>query len=235
MAGVFRSFAEAGRGEVKRVEKGVRGPAMKAAAVPDLPEDDDDEREELPKIQKVADPNAPIENNELKGVHKALLKALADFKKIGIQVVPRSMLAGWLEVDPDGGSFLNTIGKLKNFGLVNTYDVQNEKGQKLTEEGAKQAPESDLIATPEGVFSRVRSIVSNPQKAMLDIFKEKYPNMITRDDLASALGVQISGSFIENLSGLNKKMMVECRFGNKNQITHIKLADWTIMATVVGA
>jgi hypothetical protein len=233
VSGVLRAFIESLRNEVKRIEKGIKGPAIKPVVL-EGPDDEDEEREELPQIKDVPDPDKATENNELKGVHKALLKALCDFKKIGIQIVPRSMLAGWLDVDPDGGSFLNTIGKLKGWGLINTYDTENgEKGQKLTEEGLRQAPVSELEATPEGVFSRVRLIVNNSQKAMLDIFKEKYPTWVSREELANALGLQVSGSFKDNLSGLCKKMMVEGRFGDKNQMTHAKLADWTIMATVV--
>jgi hypothetical protein len=154
----------------------------------------------------------------------AMLRGLREFNQINLDVVSRHQLAGWLGKKVSG-SYLNDLSRLKTAGCVSYQG----KGIALTNAGLRQAPEVELVPTSEGVFSHICAAVSGPEKAMLEVLCQKYPAWITRDELAAARGLQVSGSFLNNLSSLHTAEMVEYGDGKM-----VKLSDWIFVSESVG-
>lgn len=222
--GVLRSFVDAVRSEVKSIEEASKAPTPAQKPV--------FKKVEIPKLAQVPKPDVVADGEEITNPQKAILRGLREFKEIGMDVVQRAQLAGWLGIKLSG-SFLNNISALKNKGLVEHYiGSANEKSVILTNDGLREAPEGRFEPTPEGVFEHVRNAVNNPQKAILDICKERFPKWISREELANALGLQVSGSFLNNVSELHTALMIEYGFGELKN--HVKLCEWTIMEAVSG-
>jgi hypothetical protein len=226
-AGMLRSFVEAMRDEVQDVQRagksGGRPQRVEAAPAP---------KKEIQEIVEDTDDEPPQEAEGLTNPQKAVLRGMREFRDQGVIYIPRPQLAGWLGMKVSG-SFLNNVSALKNKGLIDNYTAGGgEKCVLLTQDGCREAPEPMIQANPQAVFEHVREGVTNPQKAILDVCKERYPKWIKRDELANALGLQISGSFVNNLGELHGVMLIEYGYGEYKN--HVKLMDWTIMATVSG-
>jgi DNA-binding MarR family transcriptional regulator len=159
-----------------------------------------------------------------------ILKALREMNGVDIDMVPRPKLAAWLGIKVSG-SFVNNLTALKAKGYINQENAENgEKLIILTADGRRVAPETTMEASPDAVFAHVRDVTTNPQKAILDVLKDRYPKWVGREELAQALGLAVSGSFLNNLSELHTAMVIDYGFGEfKN---HVKLSDWTRMVTV---
>jgi hypothetical protein len=228
-AGVLRSFVDAVRDEVKDIQKagksGGRPRAEEAAPPPP--------KREIPEIVDADEDDAPpADAAGLTNPQKAILRGMREFRDQGVMYVPRPQLGGWLGVKVSG-SFLNNLSALKNKGLVDNYaGAGGEKCVLLTADGLREAPEPVIAANPQAVFDHIREGVTNPQKAILDVCKERYPKWVRRDELANALGLQVSGSFVNNLGELHGSMLIEYGFGEFKNC--VKLSDWTMMATVSG-
>lgn len=221
--GILRDFVDVIRSEVREIETGRK----RTPGEPKVPV----VRKEIPKVVDVPDPDEPVEDEKtLSKSQIAILKGMREFNQIDIDYVPRPQLAGWLGIKV-GGSFLNNLSALKAKGYVNQDSAPNgEKLVILTADGLKMAPETYLDPTPDGVFGHIREAVSNSQKAILDVCKERYPKWIGREELANALGLQVSGSFLGNVSELHTAMILD--YGVGEQKNHVRLADWTRMVTI---
>lgn len=215
--GVLRSFVDAVRSEVKSIEGAAKTGVREKI----------EKRVEVPKVADVPRPDEPVEGG-LGRSQKAILKALVEFKQMGVEAVPRTHLASWLGLKV-AGSFLNNLAALKALFYIESNSGRgDEKTVVLTPDGQKLAPETVFEATPEAVFDQLRTLVANPQKAILDLCKEKYPNWTEREDLAAALGLQVSGSFLNNISELHTSALIE--YGMGDQKNQVRLLPWTILA-----
>ena len=168
------------------------------------------------------DAAAPVPVGELTRPQKAVLRALAEFLVIEVNKPSRHQVAGWLGIKVSG-SFLNNLGALRARGLVN-YD-----GMKLiiTNEGLKEAPPIEVKPTSEDIFTHLLEAVSAPQQAMLKLLRENG-GWMSRDDLARSLGVQVTGSFMNNLATLHTAELLD--YGEGDMKKFVKIADWTMLS-----
>lgn len=168
------------------------------------------------------------DNGELTKPQFGLLRGMRELNQIGIDVVLRPQLAGWLGKKVSG-SLLNDLGRLRTLGYVHYQD----KDVLLTEEGLRHAPEAELTPTPEAIFDHVIHAVSGPQAEILKKCHEVFPEWISREDLAAALGKTMSGSFLNDLGRLRVSAMIE--YGTGEYKKHVKLSAWTILAQEISA
>lgn len=168
------------------------------------------------------------DDGELTKPQLGLLRGMRELNQIGLDVISRPQLAGWLGKKVSG-SLLNDLGRLRALGCVNYQD----KDVVLTEEGLGRAPEITLTPTPEAIFEHVLGAVSGPQKEILTKCHEAFPEWVSREDLSAALGKQISGSFLNDLGRLRSAMMIE--YGTGEYKKYVRLSAWTILAQEVPA
>lgn len=165
------------------------------------------------------------ENGELSNPQKAILRGLREFNQIGIDIVSRPQLAGWLGKKVSG-SYLNDLSRLRGLGFISYQG----KGLVLTGEGLAHSPNVECDPTAEAIFDHVLLAVSGPQKEVLKACKKTFPEWISREDVAQYLGKTVSGSFLNDLSRLRTSEMIEYGVGDLKG--HIRLCGWTMLAEV---
>lgn len=151
----------------------------------------------------------------------AILRGMREFSSIGLDVVSRPQLAGWLGKKVSG-SFLNDVGRLRQSGCLNYQG----KELVLTGEGLKHAPPCEIQPTGEQIYERLCSAVTAPQKQILGVLWNAGPGTwISRPDVAEALGKRVSGSFLNDVGRLHACRMVEYQ-GNRSEERQLSLAMW---------
>jgi hypothetical protein len=171
---------------------------------------------------------AEVGSQEQTSLQLRQLRGLAEFEAIGIQRVDRKWLAGWLGLSLSG-YFKDNFSNLRTAGLVE-YD-----GPKLylTEAGRKAAPAAELEMTPEGILDRCASAMSTlPARQLRHLFSQ-YPSWVSRDELAQALNLSLSGYFKDSFSSLHSAGMVE--YGTGEYKGKLRCAGWVMLEEVAAA
>lgn len=157
---------------------------------------------------------------------KKILRALREFGQLDIDVVYRYQVAGWNGIKVTG-TFNNNLSNLRTAGLIE----YQPGGVMLTAEGLKEAPTVEEIPTNEGLFRNVCSCLANPQAAILKVLYERPSEWIFREEVASLLGLQVTGTFNNNLSELHTAKMLE--YGGREHKKQVKIADWMFIGQAV--
>lgn len=176
-------------------------------------------RPRSPMVIPPASTNGDSEEKTISRPQMRILGALAQFEAIGILEVRRQMLAGWMGLKVSG-SFNNNLGALR----TSTFIDYAEDRVKLTEAGRAIAPGVEEDITTEGLLRHCLDALSTPQGRMLAHLHGVHPEWITRQELAEKLGLQVSGSFNNNLGAMHTAGMVEYGSGSEKQ--NVKCADW---------
>lgn len=183
---------------------------------------------QAPKIapKPVQTPEAPAVDVELTNPRLTILRALRELMHIDIDVPSREQLAGWLGIKVTG-SFRNNLGALRTGGYVN-YEGD---GVLINKEGLRVAPPPAVEVTHKAIFEHVLRAVTGPQGEILKIVHSKHPEWMTREELAAALGIAVTGSFRNNLGRLHSAKMLD--YGSGEKKNHVKCADWMFVGGVV--
>lgn len=172
-------------------------------------------------------PQFPVEGEEepLNKPQIRMLGALAAFEAIRSESVPRSWIAAWMGIKVSG-SFMNNLGGLRTRGLV---EYEGPRAG-LTDAGraAGVGPEEDL--TTESLLRRALRSCNGPQQKMLTRLHE-LNGWTSREELADALGLVVSGSFMNNLGGLRTAELVE--YGEAEHKHSVKVAEWMMLNVMV--
>lgn len=194
-------------------------------------EADQKEEEKVEKTQVAvaakneAAPGAPADV-ELTNPRLTILRALRELMHIDIDVPSREQLAGWLGIKTSG-SFRNNLGALRTGGYIN-YEGD---GVLINKEGLRVAPPPAVEVTHKAIFEHVLRAVTGPQAEILKIVHAKHPEWLSREDLAVALGIAVTGSFRNNLGRLHTAKMLDYGSGEKKNC--VKCADWMFVGGVV--
>lgn len=167
-------------------------------------------------------------DTELTNPRLQILRAMRELMHLDIDVPSREQLAGWLGIKVTG-SFRNNLGALRSGGYIN-YEGE---GVLLNQEGLRVAPPPAVEVTHKAIFDHILRVVTGPQAEILKIVRAKHPEWITREDLAAALGIAVTGSFRNNLGRLHSTKMLEYGSGEKKNC--VKCADWMFVGGVVPA
>lgn len=150
-----------------------------------------------------------------------MLGAIAAFETIGERAVPRSWIAAWMGIKVSG-SFMNNLGGLRTRGYV---EYEGAKAA-LTDAGRAAAVAPEEKVTTEALVRRALRGCNGPQEKMLTYLHEFGGQWINREDLAGALGLVVSGSFMNNLGGLRTAELVE--YGDAENKGRVRMAEWML-------
>lgn len=126
-----------------------------------------------------------------------ILDQLAWLELHDIYPAPKETLAAVCGVSPTSGGYFNNLGRLRSCGLI---DYPEPGLVALTNAGRAAA---HLPDDSRPVHERWLSIVTNPQRKILEALIELYPQEITKAELARQVGVsETSGGFFNNLGRL---------------------------------
>lgn len=172
---------------------------------------------------------APIADGEfeIKNPHRNILRALREFNNIDFDMPNRHQVAGWLGIKVTG-TFLNNLSSLRTAGLIEYQD----KNLVLTGAGLKESPNVEENPTNEGLFRNVCSSVKNPQASILKVLYERPGEWVSREDVAAAIGIQVTGTFLNNLSTLHTAGMI--KYGEGQFKKMLSIADWMFIGQPVG-
>jgi hypothetical protein len=173
----------------------------------------------LPKLEKFPPIERDASNGDLGGPEKKILRALSELRSIGKETPPKEMVAAWALYSPNGGAFVNPLGKLRTLGLVEypAPGVVSLTASGLSTIGEIPPPDS------EEIMRRLQSICSGPEwKILYALFKESGQEEVSRADLAMRSGYEVKGgAFVNPLGALRTKGILDYpRPG------FVKAADW---------
>lgn len=187
----------------------------------------------VPKPQKPSKPEpvreaAPAagggsgEEQVLTGRQKEILKSLVQFEALGITEVPRTWLTGWMGIKVTG-TFMNNLGGLRTMGYVDYIGAEKAK---ITDSGRMVAPTSDEEITTEGLLKHCKDAVNGRQQEMLDYLHQRPGQWVSREELAEAYNLKVTGTFMNNLGGLHNAGMVDYGERKTEEEGKVKIADW---------
>lgn len=131
------------------------------------------------------------------GPQQRIIDAIAWFESIGImepEIVAVAFLAGYI---PGGGAFNNPKGSLRAGGMI------EYRGSRLalTDGGRAAAQPIDNLLSNDDVQLRVLGRLPGPERKLLKVAIERYPDPITDQELAEATGYAIGGGAFNNPKG----------------------------------
>lgn len=145
-----------------------------------------------PRANGHAEPESGITRPQQK-----LLDKLAWCEDHGIYPAPKETLAAVAGVSPTSGGYFNNLGALRSAGLIE-YPQPGTVG--FTDEGRACAVPSD---DGRPVHEHWLDVVTTPQREILEALIGQHPTPMTKDELASQIGVSpTSGGYFNNLGRL---------------------------------
>jgi hypothetical protein len=137
-------------------------------------------------------PPAASGDGTLTNPQRQLLQALAWWAAMGHEQPTRVQLAAKAGWKPKGSNLRNRLTELSTAGLIE-YPASGLVA--LTETGTAAAPAPDLTGD---LVSSIKAELTNPQLQLFDRLLQSGSSSITREELASAVGWEASGSNLRN-------------------------------------
>lgn len=136
-------------------------------------------------------------NGSLPGPQQRIVDAIAWMESIGIMEPEQTAVAFLAGYTIGGGAFNNPKGTLRTSGLI------EYRGTKLalTEEGRRLANVPDAPLTVETLHASVLDRLPTPERKLLAVALEVYPNDIPDQELAERTGYVAGGGAFNNPKG----------------------------------
>lgn len=136
-------------------------------------------------------------NGELTGPEQRILNAIAWMESIGINEPEQTAIAFLADYRFGGGAFNNPRGSLRMKGLVEYV------GNKivLTESGRQVARIPEIPLTTEELHKKVIGRLPGPERKLLNVLLEVYPNEISNEELAERSGYTFGAGGFNNPRG----------------------------------
>jgi hypothetical protein len=144
-----------------------------------------------------APPAPPAAGEQLPTPQQRILDALATYRAFGqeeVDVTAAAMLAGYR---PGTGHFNNTRGAMNSAGLI-TYPRPGFIA--LTAEGLRHAAPK-RIGSLEELHAAWMEVLEGPQRRILQVLLDAYPDALTTDQLAAAAGFSPNTGHFNNTRG----------------------------------
>lgn len=148
---------------------------------------------------------------DLSGPEQRVLDALVWFELLQIPQPTKQQvgfIAGYKVGKNVGGTYGNTIGRLRSRGLID-YPSGNIA---LTAEGRKFARDPGIPATNGAIQQAVLERLSGPERRVLEVLIEVWPRSMTKQDLGAAagytVGSNVGGTFGNIIGKLRNTMGV---------------------------
>lgn len=219
IGGIAGAIDQATADGLKQVEAMAKAPAGQIKANLQAPV-----VSEMVVVKKAPSPivvSEDVERNGFSNPQLQILRGLREFNSIGLDVVTRAQLAGWLGKKVSG-TFKNDISRVCVEGCV----TRQGEGLVLTNQGLRHAPETELSPNAQGIYEKMKGAVSGPQQDILRVLWEAGEGVwMTRSAVAEALGKQVSGTFKNDVSHLHASQMIEYQ-GARKEEKQIRLSMW---------
>ncbi len=137
-------------------------------------------------------------NYELTNPEQRILDAIAWMESIGINEPEQTAIAFLAGYKFGGGAFNNPRGALRSRGLV---DYVNGNKIILTGAGREAAKVPETALTTEELHRKVLSILRGPERKVLEVLLEIYPEDISNEELAERAGYSAGGGAYNNPRG----------------------------------
>lgn len=141
---------------------------------------------------------APVDDDELSGPERRILDAIAWLDSLGIQEAEQTAVAFLAGYTYGGGGFNNPKGRLNTRGFV-TYISGNKIA--LTDEGRARAQLPGTVLTAEELQRKVLERLPGPERKILQVLIDHYPNAVTNEDCAAESGYTAGGGGFNNPKG----------------------------------
>lgn len=125
-----------------------------------------------------------------------ILDALAWLESVGMEA-SKPRLALMVDMSPKGGGFNNYLGNLRGADLI---DYPRTGYVALTEAGREQAT-SDGAMTTAGLQEMLFAKVGPSKARILRVLIDAYPQVISKEDLAAAVEMSVTGGGFNNYLG----------------------------------
>ncbi len=137
-------------------------------------------------------------NYELTNPEQRILNAIGQMESIGIEEPEQTAIAFLAGYKFGGGAFNNPRGALRTKGLV---EYVNSNKISLTNAGRVLAKIPETPLTTEEMHNRVLSILRGPERKLLEVLLEIYPDEISNEELAERAGYSAGGGAYNNPRG----------------------------------
>lgn len=170
-----------------------------------------------PKVDQIKQTDEG-EQGGINNKQRDILRALAEFKAIGRDTVPRNWVAHRAGASHRSSAFANNISNLRSRGFIEyTGD-----GIVLTDNGQAECPAIDSPMSTQDMLHSCLKMLSNKQAAILQYLHGIYPEEATREVTAESSGASVlSSAFANNVSSLKSAGMIIY-----TSARGLKAADW---------
>jgi hypothetical protein len=157
-------------------------------------------RREVPKatLARSASRPTPPDGEDLTGPERRILEALAWMESIGQEDTDQAAAAFLAGYTVGGGAWNNPRGRLHTRGLV---EYRSGGRLALTEAGRKLTQAPDAPLTTEELQVRVLDRLPGPERKLLRVLLEAYPQSISNEELAAKAGYAMGGGAYGNPRG----------------------------------
>jgi hypothetical protein len=161
------------------------------------------------RIQRIAAPvkrREPPSDGTLSGPEQRILDAIAWCESIGITEPEQTAVAFLAGYTYGGGAFNNPKGSLNSRDLVRYV---GSHAIALTDEGRSLASPPDSALTTEQLHSLVLARLPGPERKILSVLLEVWPERLEKSDLAQRAGYALGGAFNNPLGRLRSLGLVD--------------------------
>jgi hypothetical protein len=142
---------------------------------------------------------------DLSSAEFRILDSLAWWEAVGVSQ-PTRLQAAFAARYTINGHFNNTLGSLNTRGYI---QYPSRGTIELTGEGRGCATHPDVPPTAEALQIMVRGKLDGPTTKLYDVLISKYPDAVSRDELASTAGYTVNGHFNNTLGTLHSMGVAE--------------------------
>ena len=146
-------------------------------------------------------------NGDVTPPQRKILTSMAEFEALGRMQLPKTSIAAFSGVSHKSSGYKNNLSSLRTKRYLE-YTPGKTLG--LTPEGRELIGPVVPPATPEEAHERCRAVLTEPQRKILSEVFHRYPEVLTREELAEQVGVSPNSSgYKNNLSALRSAGMIE--------------------------
>lgn len=131
---------------------------------------------------------------------RRMIEALAQLATLGVDTPSRENVAGWVGISANTGTFRNYLSDLRTVGAIE--DLSDGR-MRLTAHGLSMASGIQPVESLSALHDIWRKKLGSTPARMFDVLIEAYPEPMTREALAAAVGIDhTTGTFRNYLSDL---------------------------------
>lgn len=160
-----------------------------------------------------ARPTSSTDAGEISNPQRRVLDAIAWLAAVGFPAPSKlqtGFIAGYRVGKKVGGTYGNILGELRSAGLI---DYPSPGAVTLTDAGAAVATPAEIEQTSEGLQAAVLDRLDGPERRVLGVLIDNYPEELSKQELGEAagytVGPKVGGTFGNILGRLRSLGLIE--------------------------